>query len=362
MSNKLPSQYTEIDWTKSMQQAFEYYEVDPTTWKDKKLLTTIKSSNITRDIESITLGSATIDTIDMLGETYIKIYLSISQNGLKEKVPLGVFLIQTPSSSFDGRVRTVSMDAYTPLLELKEKPTPLGYSLLKGENIMQRAYAIVRENCRAPVVETTSDKVLQSDYVANVDDTWLKFIIDLIHLAKYELYLSENGQILFSPNQSIEELQPVWTYNDDNSSILYPEVSLKHDIYGIPNVVEVVCTIGTNTLYSRVTNNDPASPTSIQARGREIIYRETEPALPGYPTQEMVDEYAENLLKSLNSVEYEITYSHGYCPVRLGDCVRLNYLKAGLQDIKAKVIRQTIKCDVGCEVSETAIFTKNLWK
>lgn len=351
-----------IDWSESMQQTFEYYEVDPNTWKDKKLLDFVKSSSINRDSGTETLGSASIDIDNILGECYIRIYLVVIQNGVKEKIPLGIFLVQTPSSNFDGKVRTVSMDAYTPLLELKEKPTPLGYSLLKNENIMEQAYMIVRENCRAPVVKTESDKLLQSNFVANNGDTWLTFVRDLIAQAKFELQLDEEGKIMFAPKQTVDELQPVYTYNDDNSSILLPEVSLKHDIYGIPNVVEVVCSTGTEVYYAKVKNEDPNSPTSIQARGREIIYRDTSPNLPGFPTKEQIDEYAENLLKSLNSVEYQISYSHGYCPVRVGDCVRLNYTKAGLIGIKAKVISQNIKCDSGCTVSETAIFTKNLWK
>lgn len=351
-----------IDWSESMQQTFEYYEVDPNTWKDKKLLDFVKSSSINRDSGTETLGSASIDIDNTLGECYIRIYLVVSQNGVKEKIPLGIFLVQTPSSNFDGKIRTVSMDAYTPLLELKEKPTPLGYSLLKNENIMEQAYMIVRENCRAPVVKTESDKLLQSNFVANNGDNWLTFVRDLIAQAKFELQLDEEGKIMFAPKQTVDELQPVYTYNDDNSSILLPEVSLKHDIYGIPNVVEVVCSTGTEVYYAKVKNEDPNSPTSIQARGREIIYRDTSPNLPGFPTKEQIDEYAENLLKTLNSVEYQISYSHGYCPVRVGDCVRLNYTKAGLIGIKAKVISQNIKCDSGCTVSETAIFTKNLWK
>ena len=351
-----------IDWSESMQQTFEYYEVDPNTWKDKKLLDFVKSSSINRDSGTETLGSASIDIDNTLGECYIRIYLVAIQNGVKEKIPLGIFLVQTPSSNFDGKVRTVSMDAYTPLLELKEKPTPLGYALLKDENIMKQAYMIVRENCRAPVVKTESDKLLQSNFVANNGDTWLTFVRDLIAQAKFELQLDEEGKIMFAPKQTVDELQPVYTYNDDNSSILLPEVSLKHDIYGIPNVVEVICSTGTEVYYAKVKNEDPNSPTSIQARGREIIYRDTSPNLPGFPTKEQIDEYAENLLKTLNSVEYQISYSHGYCPVRVGDCVRLNYTKAGLIGIKAKVISQNIKCDSGCTVSETAIFTKNLWK
>lgn len=350
-----------IDWTKSMTQTFRYYIVDPGTWKDDKEITTVKSSTIKRDESSETLGSATIDADDLLGEDYIRVYLIANQNGVEEKVPLGTFLVQTPSSSFDGKVRSVSMDAYTPLLELKEKQPAIGYSVLKGENIMQLAYRLVRENARAPVIEALSDETLFDDFVAYTDDTWLTFVSDLIANAKYSFSLDELGRILFAPEQKIASLQPVWTYNDDNSSILYSDIDLDHDLYGIPNVVEVIYSNGGNNYYARVVNDDPNSPLSTVSRGREIVYRVTDPDLIGDPTSNQIQEYAENTLKNLSAVEYTVTYSHGYCPVRVGDCVRLNYERAGITDVKAKVISQSISCESGCKVDETAVFTTKLW-
>ena len=109
------------NWNESMQQTFEYYTVNPDTWKDDKQIKNIKSSNIVRDSTLETLGSASIDITESIGECYIRKYLVTNQNGVTEKHPLDVFLVQTPSSSFDGKIRNVTMDAYTPLIELKEK-------------------------------------------------------------------------------------------------------------------------------------------------------------------------------------------------------------------------------------------------
>ena len=352
----------EIDWSESMEQSFEYYEVDPNTWKDIRKIENVKSCNIDRDESSDTLGSASISIVDTLGETYIRAYLLIRQNGNNFRVTLGTFLVQTPSSDFDGKNRNVTMDCYTPLLELKENPPPLGYTLMKGENIMERAYEICRENCRAPVVETKLEKVLEANFVSNTDDTWLVFLQDLLAQAKYKFYLDEEGKILFAPIQKLEQLKPVWTFNDDNSSILYPDINLEHDLYGIPNVVEVVCSTGTEMYTARIVNDDPNSPTSTVNRGREILYRETSPNIQGIPSVEQINEYAEALLEELSSVEYQVSYKHGYCPVRVGDCVRLNYERADLKDIKAKVISQSINCETSCSVDETAVFTRKLWK
>lgn len=349
------------DWTSSMQQTFEYYIVDPGTWKDIKKLNNVKSCTISRDSDTETLGSATIDVTESLGECYIRVYLITIQNGVKEKHPLGTFLVQTPSSSFDGKIRSVTMDAYTPLLELKENPPPLGYSVAKDANIMQKAYQICREHMRAPVVEAPCDEILHYDFIANTNDTWMSFTSDLIGNAKYSFALDELGRVLFSPKQDTASLQPVWTYDDDNSSILYSDINMYHDLYGIPNVVEVVYSDGADVYQTRVVNDDPNSPISTINRGREIVHRVTNPSLSGYPTKKQIDEYATQVLRELSSLEYTISYSHGYCPVRLGDCVRINYKRAGITDIKARVISQTINCKSGCKVTERAVFTTKLW-
>lgn len=351
-----------VDWRSTMTQTFEYYVVDPGTWKDVRRLDTVIKSSITRDSEVATRGSATLDVTESPGECYIRIYFVIIQNGLKTSHPLGTYLVQTPSTSFDGMIQTLSVDAYTPLLELKEKLPPIGYALFKGDNIMENAYRLIRENARAPVVKPECSKNLTSDFVANTDDTWLTFNSDLVYNAKYEIDLDELGRIIFSPIQDVASLQPIWTYDDDNSSILYPEINIDHDLYGIPNVVEVVYSNDVEEYTARVVNDNPNSPVSTVNRGREIVYRDTSPSLSGEPTQKQIEEYAEQLLRTLSSVECTVSYTHGYCSVRVGDCVRLNYKKAGLTNIKAKVIRQTINCTPGCPVQETAVYTNNLWR
>lgn len=350
------------DWSKSMQQTFEYCIVDPGTWKDIKKLDTVKSCSITWDSDTDTLGSATIDATDTLGECYIRVYLVTIQNGLRERHPLGTFMVQTPSSTFDGKNRTVSMDAYTPLIELKEKQPPLGYSILKDANIMDIAYQLTAENLRAPVVRTKNADKLYYDFISETDDTWITFISDFIANAKYSFGLDELGRVLFVPAQDTASLQPLMTFDDSNSSILYPEISMDHDLYKLPNVVEVIYSNGSKHHYARAVNNDANSPISTINRGREIVYRETDPSFAGEPTDDQIDAYAQQLLRKMSSIEYTVSYSHGYCGVRLGDCVRLNYKRAGITNVKAKIISQSIKCEPGCPVTEKAVFTTKLWR
>ena len=351
-----------IDWHSSMKQTFEFVKVDPNTWKDAEKIDDIESCTIDRDITTATLGSATIECTKAMDECYIRIYLIANQNGEKERVPLGTFLVQTPSISFDGKKTSISMDAYTPLIELKSNNPPLGYSILKGETIMDRAENLCRENMRAPIVGTRSTSDLYTDFVSNLDDTWLSFISDLIANAKYTFELDELGRVLFAPVQDMASLQSVWTFNDDDISILYPEITDMRDLYGIPNVVEVVYSTGTSYLYSKIVNDDPNSPVSTVTRGREVTYRANNPRFSGAPTQEQIDEYAIQLLRNLSCLEHKIRFKHGYCPARAGDCVTINYTRAGLKNVKVQIQTQSIKCKTGCTIDSVGVYTTKLWR
>jgi len=455
--------------------------VESATWRDKRKLDNIKSCTITRDYDSDTKVSATFDVTESVGECYIRVYLITVQNGFKERHALGTFLVQTPSSSFDGKVRTVSMDAYSPLLELTEKSPPFGYFIKKGADVMGMAYSLTKDNVRCPVSEpVTPSTTLYYDFIADTDDTYMTMLKDLIGVAtttkcykvnysydfykvienndgsyektndivapitvnevkenlgqfteyplyvytendqteycckidsyfitkeevdypfgkevtaingsdlnnkyfsyvddegitnyftitetgvaQYEFEVDEMGQVTFVPKLDAKYMQPKWTFTDDNSSILDASISVNHDLYGVPNVVEVVYSTKDKNIISVIENNDPNSPTSIINRGRRIIHRAVNPDIHGEATQAVVDKYAEDLLSALSSVEYTISYTHGYCPVKLGDCIMLNYERAGLRNIKAKVIYQNIKCKTGCQVSEKAVFTNKLWR
>lgn len=350
------------DWKSSMQQTFEYYVVDPGTWKDQKLLTNVISSTICRDSTVETLGSATIDITGSIDECYVRIYLVTVQNGIRERHALGTYIVQSPSTVFDGKSVTNSVDAYTPLLELKESLPPIGHYVPKNFNIMSSVYTIIREKARAPVVKTSCDTKMYYDFVASPNETWLEYVTALIQNADHRLELDEMGRILFSPNQDTASLNPVWTYDDGNSSILYPDITINRDMYDIPNVVEVVYSRGADTYNIRVVNDDKNSPISTVNRGREIVRRVTNPDLVGDPTSSQVKLYAQRLLSEWSTLEYTISYTHAYCPVRVGDCVMLDCERAGLKNVKAKVISQNIQCEPGCPVSEKAVFTTKLWR
>jgi len=352
-----------LDYTKSMLRTYEYYKVDPLTWLNTERVDNVISSSVVRDADVDTLGSATFEVSADLGECYIRTYMVMVQNNYEYKECLGTHLCQTQGINFDGKRQSVSLDAYTALNELKEQPPPIGYSVLVGSNILKLVSNLVRENIRPPITPSTGTANLSMNFVSTLDDTWFSFLSDLLATENYEFGLDDLGRILLVPRQDFNSLQPVWTYNDDNSSILQPDVSVERDLYGIPNVLEVIYSDEGkgSSVYVKVVNDDPNSPVSTVNRGRQIVKRITDPEVYGKPDEEQLKVYARQQLRNLSSLEYTLTYTHAYCPVRVNDCVLLNYERAGLTNVKAKVIRQSIKCDTSGQVEETAIYSTNLW-
>ena len=355
-----------INWAEPMVQYFEYYEVNPQTWTDQRVLTKVTKSTIRRDLYADTLGSASIDITENIKEGYVRIYLVVVQNGNTYKYPLGTFLVQTPFESFNGMSKRITMDGYTPLIELKEKKPPLGFYIPMNTmgaptNVMQTIIKLTTEGCRAPVVGNTYSDNMFKEFIADPNETSFDFISALLATIQHEFSIDEMGRILFSKKQEISSLSPTWTFNDDNASILLPEIDVSNDLYGVPNVIEVSYSDGIMNYQSTVTNDDVNSPLSTINRGRQIIYRETNPDIIGNPTANKIDKYALRRLKELSNITYRITFSHGYCPVRIGDCVLINYNRAGLTNIKARIVSQNIQCDTGCTIASVATFVNNLW-
>lgn len=376
-----------IDWTKSMRQTYEVYIVDPSTWLDSKLLDTVTGASITRDITSDTVVSGSIEYVGEIDEEYIRVYLIAEQGEEYEKIPLITMLCQTPSMEYNGKYKKTSITGYSPILELEGEFPPLGYTVPRnypswyaktkqdqcnvhlGDLIPQ----LTQEHCRAPIgeliiedEETKSLNALYKEYVCGQEDTWKSVIFKLMEMINVKMMVSPLGEINFYESPNYLTLQPKWTYTSDNSSILNTDLSVERDLYGVPNVVEIIITTtsGQNVIGT-ATNEDESSITSIQNRGRRVVHREVNPDILGKVSSKTgefaAEDYAKELLQRLSSLTYTISYTHGYCPVHVGDCVLINYPDAGISNERAYVLTQNIDCKTGCQVQETAILVKSLW-
>lgn len=343
------------DWTKPMKQTFSFYKVNPTDWLDYEKVDSITSGSISWDAKAETCGSISLSSTENIGECYLRVYMEVEQENKKERIPLGTFLIQTPSNSFNGTNSVYKIDGYTPLIELKENMPPFGYFISDTEDVIKKARTIIDENARAPFISPDFRQTLDAPFLASAKDTWLSFLNGVLANAEYSLGVDELGRIVLNQKQKPASLQPYWTFSDDNSSIIQKNISTKRDLFGIPNVVEVIKSDKLGFERAIVENNNANSPISTVARGRKITKRVVNPK-----TMKSLDDYAKDTLRELSTYEYNVQFTHGYCGSKIGDCVAIDYRAAGFVNVKSRIEKQTISLTSGCQVSETVVVTVDL--
>lgn len=349
------------DWTSSYGVSFEFWEVDRDTFRDVRQLYGVEECEITRDSDDPTLGDATMTVDEIVDEeTYIRVYLVAEQppaSGRRERVCLGTFLAQVSELSMDGKVVSRPLELNTPLKELDDDQPPDGYTVRKGSDAIKAATRVF-SRYHVHLHPCTASIAMPRDVTANDSDTWLTFGRAILEAVDMEPTLDPQGYVGFAPVKDAAALAPVWRYEDDALSIIEPDANVKMDWHNVPNVVEVVVSTSTSVVKATCTNSDPASPVSTARRGRVKRTRVSNPE--GVATQEQANAYAARELKKLSCAEREVTYRHGYCPVRLGDCISFAYTAHGFET-KAKVVRQVIRCRTDFEVEETARYTETLW-
>lgn len=350
------------DWTANAGHSYEYWRVDPASWRDKEPLGLVTSCSITRD-DSDVRGSADLEVGgDVSSEFYVREYLVVEQppgSGITERFCLGTHLVQTPTLEYTaGRVKR-KLTAYSPLLELQDTRPPIGYTSAAGTNVVSQARWICRTHGRLPVVAPSASGAITEPLVAADDDTWLTYMSALLAKAGLTYMLDPYGRISFAPEPG-PLLSPVWTYTDDNSSILMPDVTEEYDWFGIPNVYEAVLSKNDTCVAGSYENDSPASPLSTASRGRRVVERDTSPDVPDTATAADLANYAAKKLRELSVVERTVEYSHGYNGVNWGDGVTLDYTRHGLR-AQGRVVKQVIDCDTRCLVEETASYTESLW-
>ena len=348
-------------WTDSYGVSYEFWEINPVNMRSIRKLADVEDAEITRDSEDTTLGSASMTVAELFpSEAWVKCYLLAEQppmSGNVERVPLGVFIAQLPSVKMDGKVAERPLELSTPLRELADDYPPVGYTVRQGTDAVVAANFIFSRH-HVKVAPSTMSATLLKDITAADSDSWLDIGAAVLAEANMEYSIDADGLVSFGPKRDASALSPLWVYADDDISILMPEAEMELDWHNVPNVVEVVVGEAASGFSVTVENDDPASPVSTVSRGRTVLYRETSPE--GVTTRAQAEMWATRKLRELSNRERRITYTHGYCPVRVGDCVRIRY-QAHLLDCKAKVVRQVIRCATDLEVEETAVYSEVLW-
>lgn len=347
-----------MDWHRSMRQTPRYYRVDPVSWRDVEPLGTVVGCKVTRDVSSDARESAQL-TFDgpLAGEMWVRCYVDCEQDGRTERVPIGTWLVQTPSRKLDGKVSEVSAVAYSSLHVLREERVPVLWHAAAGSYCVAAAAQVCEQYGVAPVLKAQGQARLESHYVAPADQSALDVARTLAHAGGDEIAVDAMGRVSFEPMQNPLALLPTWTFRDDGDSIILPDAAEHLDWYSLPNVCEVV----EGDIIGRAVNDDPSSQFSTVSRGRRVVLRVIgADEMKGGATQELADVVAAKRLAEACGLERTVEVSHGFCPLRAGGCAALEWRAMGLS-ITGLVRRQEIDVTTGVTVRSTVVSESERW-
>ena len=337
-----------------------YYEMDPGTWCDVAELDDVESGSATWDLDLPTLGSASFSMPPRDRETWVRVYVHAEQDGETEDAPAGAWLVPPPDRSWDGARTSSQADGYTPLKELDDDGPPYGWTVDAGEDALAAAAEICAAHCRAPVTPPAESATLQEPYSAGDSASWLDFVRGLLGKVGWEIALDGMGRISFEPSRDAAALSPVAWLTVAEDSIMLPNLTDADSARDVPNVVRVVFSDASRCLVGEAVDDDPASPVSTVARGRRVLHRVDNPALPDNPAQADVDELAERILAEKGAAEHTVTVPHGFLPdARIGRGMGIDVPGAGIL-ARAKIRSQQMDFTPGMVVTAQLTYSRNM--
>lgn len=158
-----------------------------------------------------------------------------------------------------------------------------------------------------------------------------EIIADLLSAINYEsLSFDEDGFAVVKPYVSPQDRGSEFTYQDDELSVMYPEVMQEFDLFSIPNRwILTVSDPDRDMIVVDFTNMDPASPTSTVRRGRTITEFLQEQDASDEAT--LIDKATRQAFESSQVFE-AIEFDTGLMPIHSGnDVYSLSYDPLGVK-------------------------------
>lgn len=245
----------------------------------KKHLTDVLSATVEYNALAAIKCTAKFEILDSAGVDWlndrIKPWARLRmQDGGWAEWPLGMFLLTTmPRAADSSGVVTRSIEAYDLAQILADDRVTDRYEVAAGANVIAEVRDLLDSAGIAAQNLTGSSKELPGARSWDPGTSKLQIINDLLHAIAYDdLWFDENGTAVAAPYVS-----PVWrasayTYQDDDQSVMFPEVEQSLDLWNVPNKwVRYVSESDVAVMRSEYTNANPDSPTSTVSRGRTIV-------------------------------------------------------------------------------------------
>lgn len=304
----------------------------------KKTLTTITSGHVGYDTSQKIRRTAKFtmqddSSVNFASDRIQPHALLLMTDGGFADFPLGVFILSTPPRVTDSaQVITRQIDAYDLLQILVDDKVSSRYTVTAGTKYTD-AIKTILTNAEFTTMNIQDDpRTLPTalDWAPGTEK--LQIANDLGTAINYRnLWMNENGVPQGIPYQSPSVRTPDYTYQDDDQSVMFPDMSQQLDLFAVPNEwVLVVTEPDRSVLTSTYTNSNANSPTSTTNRGRTIVKYDTSQQAPD---QSSLDALAQKMAYEDSQIYEQVEFYTGMMPMHSDfDCLNLVYSTLGISD------------------------------
>lgn len=344
------------DWTVPFSASYRFVRVRRSDWTEQGPVEGVRTGGeVTRSYATSIKWSAalTCDRDLSLGSDLLRIYMDADFLGAQapESVCLGTYLVSQPKRQVEAHGSTMEADLYGPLQILMDMQfagtytVPAGASavghaanLCRGAGLLvtadptthrtsrDRTYGIPSEQS-----QVTEEEADDSEGEMTTEDSQLFCVNDLLDIANFASATTDAMGRVRLKAYHVPAARPVaWRLEEGPGCRFLSSMEDEQDLFGLPNCVKVVVSNADKCVIGTARNDDPKSPWSTRAVGREIWrnVRKTEDM-----TQQEASEYAARLLKTGGNARRKVTFQHTFLPMEPGQIVRLAYPSGGVDDL-----------------------------
>ena len=332
-----------MDWSKGLSASYKAYIVDPITWKDVEPIDIIGGSISKAEDDLRESADISVSEYNSDRERWIRIYLDARQRSDSYYGAIFTGLISSPGKEIEGSVQTNSLRCYSVLKPASDILLPRGYYINYGTNtavIIKNLLSVIKG---MPIIMDGTPPNLSYTIIAENGESNLSMVNKILYSIGWRMCIKGDGSVVISEPAS----EPSVYFDPVDVDSLELRVNIENNWFDCPNVFRAV----QGSFSATAVDNDPNSMFSVQNRGREIYFEESN-CNPYYG--ESLAQYAKRRLKEEQQVSMSATYTRRFDPdANVSDVISLRYPGQGLDGL-FYISSQSIDLGYSPTVSEVA--------
>ena len=208
------------------------------------------------------------------GKDRVRLRMKLSSAAGQFEVPVGVFLLSTPSEQAGEVPVTFDVEGYD-LLEVLDQPHGSSFVASSGTGYLAAARTLIEgAGLSVSFADEQADRMLSQDRVWPLDEqtTTLQIVNELLLAVGFrKLHIGANGTARSQPLTPLSERGTEWTYDAGSDVTTVGEFRTgMFDFFDVPNRLVAVSDDPEAGLAAVTLDNVDDGPTSQDARGRVI--------------------------------------------------------------------------------------------